>query len=371
MENTHAQRRWQLYFKLSSAIAQIDNAHVRSLLEAQETQNGWGKSQTIEIERSKVFVKRVPLTDIEYEYMFSTRNVYDLPTYYNYGIGSAGLGIFRELVTHIKTTNWVLEGAIVSFPLLYHYRIIPFFGERAAVDMERHERYVSYWGGNANIDRYILDRASANYELVLFLEYIPHTVSNWLLAHPGKVSMVLADMQVTITFMRSKGMIHFDNDFSNMLTDGWQTYLADFGLVLDKQFTLTPAEQLFYKQHSWYDYANLLWNLGDHLFWIYSALSEADQHSIATQCGISAGLTFDEIIPLLLHHLDELAANEPMKLDWSYVASIRKYRSVIDFMNTFHSTLRRNNQKDTRFQHTTLQRLLKAAGFVAGAGSSA
>ena len=156
MENTHAQRRWQLYFKLSSAIAQIDNAHVRSLLEAQETQNGWGKSQTIEIERSKVFVKRVPLTDIEYEHMFSTRNVYDLPTYYNYGIGSAGLGIFRELVTHIKTTNWVLEGAIASFPLLYHYRIIPFFGERAAVDMERHERYVSYWGGNANIDRYIL-----------------------------------------------------------------------------------------------------------------------------------------------------------------------------------------------------------------------
>ncbi len=151
MANHRLQPRQQLYFKLSSDIAQIDNAQLRSLFDTSETHSGWGKNHTIAIGRSKVFVKRIPVTDIEYENMFSTKNVYDLPTYYNYGFNSAGLGVFRELVTHIKTTNWVLEGAIATFPLLYHYRIIPFSGVHADVDMERHTSYIDYWGKNANV----------------------------------------------------------------------------------------------------------------------------------------------------------------------------------------------------------------------------
>jgi hypothetical protein len=366
MENDQLQRRRQTYFKLSSAIAQIDNAQVRSLVAADPAQIGWGKSQTITIERAKVFVKRVPLTDREYAHMFSTRNVYDLPTYYNYGIGSAGLGVFRELVTHIKTTNWVLEGAIASFPLLYHYRIIPWSGEREAVDLERHARYVSYWGGDANIGSYLLDRASASYELVLFLEHIPHTVAPWLMEHPKKTALVIADMQATITFLRRQGILHLDTGFFNMLTDGRQTYLSDFGLALDRQFALTPAEQAFYKQNSWYDYGNLLWNLGEQLFWIYRSLTAADKASVAAQFGLGEGLGFEAIIAIFLSRIDELATNEPMRLDRSYVASIRRYRSIITFMNDFYRTLRANPQKDTPFQNTALQRLLKAAGFIAG-----
>ncbi len=57
--------------------------------------------------------------------------------YYHYGIGSAGFGVFRELVANIKITNWVLEGAITNFPLLYHYRVIPIVRERPNLDMER------------------------------------------------------------------------------------------------------------------------------------------------------------------------------------------------------------------------------------------
>src|SRR5258708_27476345 len=65
-------------------------------------------------------------------------------------------------MAHVKTTNWVLDGQIETFPLMYHYRVIPFSGKRAEVDHERHKRYVEYWGGNENIGRYILDRSSAN-----------------------------------------------------------------------------------------------------------------------------------------------------------------------------------------------------------------
>src|SRR5215216_5974028 len=167
------QSRRARYFTLSSALAQLDNAQLRAFFESNQLQQGWGRNHTLDIGRSKVFVKRLPLTDTEYENMFSTKNLYDLPTYYNYGVGSAGFGVFRELVVNIKTTNWVLEGATANFPLLYHYRILPFSGERPEVDMERHQRYVEYWNGNENIGRYMLARANANYELALFLEHMP------------------------------------------------------------------------------------------------------------------------------------------------------------------------------------------------------
>lgn len=122
-------------------------------------------NHTIILGESKVFVKRVPVTKIEYENQFSTKNLYNLPTYCNYGFGSTGFGIFRELVTNIKTTNWVLEGVIANFPLMYHYRIIPFSGQRADVDKSRLKDYVEYWGNSANAGKYMLDRAEANYEL--------------------------------------------------------------------------------------------------------------------------------------------------------------------------------------------------------------
>lgn len=181
------------YFKLSSQIAQQDNAQLLSLLAGSESNSGWGRHHTLDLGPSKVFVKRVPVTDVEYENLFSTKNLYDLPTYYNYGVGSAGFGVFRELLAHIKTTNWVLEGAIAGFPLMYHYRILPFSGTRKEVDRERQEGYVEYWGSNANIGQYMLDRASANYELVLFLEHIPHVLEPWL----RKTSTSFKDLWMT------------------------------------------------------------------------------------------------------------------------------------------------------------------------------
>lgn len=71
-----------------------------------------------------MFVKRIPLTDVEHRRWFSTRNHFRMPTFYNYGVGSAGFGAWRELVAHIKTTNWVLEGACPNFPLLLHWRLL-------------------------------------------------------------------------------------------------------------------------------------------------------------------------------------------------------------------------------------------------------
>lgn len=76
--------RRQRYFRLNSAITGIDDRELGSRFGAVGLTNGWGRDQVIEVDGEKVFVKRIPLTDLEHENPFSTRNLYSLPTFYNY-----------------------------------------------------------------------------------------------------------------------------------------------------------------------------------------------------------------------------------------------------------------------------------------------
>jgi hypothetical protein len=369
MARNSIQLRRKRFFKLSSQIAQIDSAQLRSLFDDRESSAGWGRNHTIGIGHSKVFVKRVPVTDLEYDNLFSTRNLYDLPTYYNYGVGSAGFGVFRELVTHIKTTNWVLEGAIATFPLTYHYRIIPFSEVRADLDMERHTRYVEYWGNSANVGRYMLDRANARYELVLFLEHMPYTLAPWLREHPNNLHRALNDLRATIAFLRKNGIIHFDAHFHNVLTDGEQAYLTDFGLALDKSFALTKEEELFFGQNKYYDFGQVLSNLDFLISSSYDALSESDKRTVLEKYGTKDDIQDHERVPILLNNIEEICNDGILKLAKGYVASIVKYRSIILLMHDFYSDMFRNNRKDTKLQHAKLRRLLKETAFLPGTGS--
>ena len=43
---------------------------------------------------------------------------------YQYGIGSTGFGVWRELSAHIIATNWVMSGACPRFPVMCHWRIL-------------------------------------------------------------------------------------------------------------------------------------------------------------------------------------------------------------------------------------------------------
>ncbi|TBR57727.1 hypothetical protein B4U84_17280 [Westiellopsis prolifica IICB1] len=374
MDKNHIELRRKRYFKLSSQIAQLDNVQLRSQLGDNQSSLGWGLTHTIVLGQSKVFVKRIPVTNIEYDNLFSTKNLYDLPTYFNYGLGSAGLGVaglgvFRELVTHIKTTNWVLEGAIATFPLMYHYRIIPFSGQHVDVDRDRLKGFVEYWGNNANVGNYMLDRANANHELVLFLEYIPHVLEIWLRENPNKLQKHLDDLCTTITFLRTKEIIHFDAHFRNVLTDGEQIYLTDFGLALDKSFTLTKDEESFFDENTFYDYGEILRNLSHLIRSSYDSCSEDDKRRIMEKYGIKEGLQHYQLVSLLLDNIEQIHADGIMKLDEFYVASIVKYHSIIALMRNFYFDIWGNNKKDTKLPHVKLQLLLKETGFLAGAFS--
>ena len=55
-------------------------------------------------------------------------------------------------------------------------------------------------------------------------------------------------------FMSSRGLVHFDAHFDNILTDGRQLYFADFGLALSSRFDLSAAESDFLADHLAYDH---------------------------------------------------------------------------------------------------------------------
>src|SRR5262249_34768346 len=158
------------------------------------------------------------------------------------------------------------------------------------------QRYVAYWNGSENIGRYMLDRARANYELVLFLEYIPYAVEPWLLKHPSKINRVLEDMHRAISFLRKNGIVHFDANFENVLSDGEQAYLTDFGLVLDKRFALTQDEALFLKQNTYYDYGEVLGSIGFLLYSMYDSLADDDKRRLLEKYEIAVGTYTDEKI---------------------------------------------------------------------------
>jgi serine/threonine protein kinase len=362
MTNNSLELRKQKYFEISSLISRLDHKTLNSLLdqsEPNESGTGWGMNHILVFRQSKVFVKRVPVTDIEYDNLFSTKNLYDLPAGCSYGINSTGLGVFRELITHLKTTHWILEGAIANFPLMYHYRILPFTKEYKALEID-----IERWGNHAKIKKYASDRINARYELVLFLEYIPYVLETWLQENSNQLQKALNDIWRAIAFLRTKGIIHFDAHFRNILNDGEQVYLTDFGLALDKSFALTEEEEIFFEQNSLYDYGEVLRNLGHLIRLPYNACSEDDRYRIMKKYGIKDGLRPYEVGAILLDNIQQIQADGDLVLDEFYISSIVKYRPIIALMQGFFAAMWENAQKDTPFPHAKLRLLLDETGFL-------
>ncbi|MGY6020028.1 protein kinase family protein [Streptomyces spinosirectus] len=218
-----------------------------------------GRAAELEVDGVRVFVKRVPLTDLELrpEHVRSTANLFELPLFYQYGVGSAGFGAWRELAAHLMTTGWVLRGGHPGFPLLHHWRILPDHPPTGFADaFGGIEGAVAHWEGSAAVRRRLeaIGRSSAS--LVLFLEHVPYTLAAWLADHED-ADTALPWMEDALTrgtaFMSARGLVHFDAHFRNLLTDGGQVYFADFGLALSSRFELSPEEAEFLSDHLVYD----------------------------------------------------------------------------------------------------------------------
>ncbi|SFC87809.1 hypothetical protein SAMN05421773_10719 [Streptomyces aidingensis] len=208
----------------------------------------------MEIEGRQVFVKRVPLTDIELqpEHLRPTAYLFGLPLFHQYGAGSAGFGARRELAAHIMTTGWVLKNEYAGFPLLYHWRVLPdcppagFADEFGGVDGA-----VAHGDGSPAVRRRQEAIGRSSFSLVLFLEHVPQTLARRLLQRrdtaqpdaPGASSFrwVEGELLRGTEFMSAHGLVHFDTHFANLLSDGRQVYFADFGLALSRESELSAA----------------------------------------------------------------------------------------------------------------------------------
>jgi hypothetical protein len=96
--------------------------------------------------------------------------------------------------------------------------------------------------------------AAATCSLVLFCEYIPHPITDWLQKNPAdKAVAVERQLSEIVTFLRDRELLHMDGHFGNIRTDMEQIYLSDFGLATSPQFDLSPAKRDFAAQHLTHD----------------------------------------------------------------------------------------------------------------------
>lgn len=273
------QERRRRHERLSARLSALDDQELSVLL---DTAPAWrnhihgNQSGVIEVEGAKVFVKKIALTDLERlpENERSTANLFGLPTFYQYGVGSAGFGAWRELEAYLRASDWALSGACPYFPLLHHWRIAP-RTSRPALTREQLtwlDDAPAYWGGSEAVRARLEAIAAASATVVLFLEHMPESLDAWLTrglvepAHDEADTLRLHDqLQEAAAFMNARGMLHFDLHAHNVLTDGDQAYVADFGLALCSDFELSPAERAFFDAHRLYDRSFVVWDLAERI----------------------------------------------------------------------------------------------------------
>jgi hypothetical protein len=252
------------YCTVSTSLALLSDRDVQRMLDAADPIGSGigGKSALLDVAGTPVFVKRVPLTDLERrpENVRSTANLFELPAFCHYGIGGPGFGAWRELAVQTMTTDWVLAGDCEGFPLMYHWRVVP---DSAPLPEELSdvEAVVDFWGGGAQVRRRLEELRDASASIALFLEYVPQNVFRWLGEQLGiggeaaerACALVDRDLAAGISFMNAQGLLHFDAHFENLLTDGRRLYFADYGLAISSRFALSQDETAFFEQHHDYD----------------------------------------------------------------------------------------------------------------------
>ncbi len=212
-----------------------------------------GGSELVDCDSVPVFVKRIPLTDREVANSSSTANLFDLPMFCQYGIGGPGFNAWRELAANIIVTDAVLAGETQSFPILYHWRVLPGRSPVAAEHADI-DTVVTAQGGSPAVRARLEALAAATCSLVLFCEYIPHPITDWLRNNPAdKAAAIERQLSEIVTFLRDRALLHMDGHFGNIRTDMERIYLSDFGLAISPRFDLSSAERDFTAQHVTHD----------------------------------------------------------------------------------------------------------------------
>ena len=258
-------QRISIYSDISTKLSSLSDQDLIKLLYKAKRINSkiTGESFVLNIDDTRIFVKKIPLTDLEKKSVNikSTSNLFNLPLFYQYGIGSAGFGVWRELMANIMTTNWVITRECPNFPIMYHWRMLSETGP-IKLNTDEIEQNIQNWGNSLEIRKRLESMIEASNHIFFFMEYIPYTLAQWLdniipieddTQANNIFSVLKTNIDTIISFINTHGFLHFDANFENIMTDGRNLYLSDFGLALSSKFKLSILETEFLDAHLQYD----------------------------------------------------------------------------------------------------------------------
>ena len=252
---------------LAAELGRASDTQLQALVEAATPAHvGVGaRAVRVALAGRPVFVKLVPLAALEMQpgHRRSTANLFQLPGYFQYGIGSVGFGAWRELAAHQRATQWVKDQASTDFPLLHHWRVLPGLNlGRVSDEGDTYfARGLADLPGAARIrSRFESTRAPAAH-LALFVEWFPQHLLDWLRGElliggdraARSIQFVERGLARMHAFMGREGFVHFDAHFENIVTDGQSMCLSDFGLASCTGFALDAQESNFLSAHRDYD----------------------------------------------------------------------------------------------------------------------
>lgn len=235
------------------------------------------------VNNESIFIKKIPLTDLELEAknIQNSANIFNLPLFYQYGIHlplfyqqgmwSAGFGAWRELACCQWGTQAVLSGQCSHFVMLYHWRIVNGHINNTKYDtQEKINSRVAFWNHSEQVAHRLEALQKSSYFLVLFLEYIPTTLNDFLEEKiasnieslDSALIMIQAQMQNIADYLRRHHFFHFDAHCNNFMTDQKNIYLIDFGLSTHLNLNISEEEKAFLQDHinfdEWYMFASLV-----------------------------------------------------------------------------------------------------------------
>jgi hypothetical protein len=215
-----------------------------------------GASSVLDVDGVPVFAKRIPITDRELAHPHSTANLFELPTFCQfgmYGLAGPGFGAWRELAANTMVTEGVLAGEAEAFALLHHWRVLPGRAPVAAEQLDI-DAVVAQFGGVPAVRIRFEELAAATASLVLFLEYVPSPLLDRLTDPVGQAATVERQLFEIVAFLRDRELLHMDGHFGNIRADDDdRIYLVDFGLATSPRFDLSAAERAFVAQHIAHD----------------------------------------------------------------------------------------------------------------------
>jgi hypothetical protein len=309
---------------LRGTLDALTDDELRSLVGDEPSRGSWAWTGVGDLDGTSLFVKRVPVTDIEVAAWPSTRNHFELPLSYQYGVGSAGFGAAREVAAHRAVSDWVLAGDTDAFTVLLHSRLMPRASEPWQMPVER-ERYLAMWGDDARIAAYIDARVAAEHEVWMVSEHVPHQLARWLPTHQDQIDGVLSTLLDAASIMRERGMVHFDAHLANAVVDddGTRICLVDHGLAMLDTFELASGERELLAAHRHFDAGEVL---------------------------VGAAV------------VARSASAQDVPVEPALAAAVERYRPVVELMGGFFTALAEDPDKRARHDDEELVARLRACG---------